>query len=55
MMVILDGLLDTMGANPSDPLRHRAKYKHWICDAERMKWPPGRPLHASAAPDPATR
>jgi N-acetylornithine carbamoyltransferase len=31
------GCLDTMGANPSESLRIAAKYKHWICDAERMK------------------
>jgi ornithine carbamoyltransferase len=31
------GCLDTMGANPSESLRIAAQYKHWICNAERMK------------------
>jgi ornithine carbamoyltransferase len=31
------GCLDTMGANPAESLRIAAQYKHWICDAGRMK------------------
>jgi len=31
------GCLDTMGANPAESLRIATQYKHWICDAGRMK------------------
>jgi N-acetylornithine carbamoyltransferase len=31
------GCLDTMGANPAESLRIATQYKHWICNAERMK------------------
>ncbi len=31
------GCLDTMGTNPEESLRIAKGYKHWICNAERMK------------------
>ena len=31
------GCLDTMGARPEESLRIAEQYRHWICDAEKMK------------------
>jgi ornithine carbamoyltransferase len=31
------GCLDTMGARPEESLRIAKQYRHWICDAEKMK------------------
>ena len=31
------GCLDTMGAHPEESLRIAKKYRHWICDADKMK------------------
>jgi N-acetylornithine carbamoyltransferase len=31
------GCLDTMGQNPQESLRIATQYKHWICDAAKMK------------------
>jgi ornithine carbamoyltransferase len=31
------GCLDTMGQNPQESLRIATQYKHWICDANRLK------------------
>ena len=31
------GCLDTMGANPKESLRIAEQYRHWICDAAKMK------------------
>jgi len=31
------GCLDTMGSRPEESLRIARQYRHWICDAEKMK------------------
>ena len=31
------GCLDTMGQNPQESLRIATQYKHWICDANRLR------------------
>ena len=31
------GCLDTMGARPEESLRIAKQYRHWICDAEKLK------------------
>jgi ornithine carbamoyltransferase len=31
------GCLDTMGSDPQESLRIAKQYRHWICDAEKMK------------------
>jgi N-acetylornithine carbamoyltransferase len=47
------GCLDTMGTKPEESLRIAEQYRHWICDAEKLKL--GRPNALYMHPLPADR
>ena len=47
------GCLETMGRNPEESLRIAKKYRHWICDAEKMRL--ARPDSLYMHPLPADR